>query len=189
MIFWLLVIYIYIHQSSQLYHQHALYIKTTRIFHEYIRNPSQIHQSLLLHVQHHKFNIPTVAVRTAAVWPPGVQRRVVDAISCQWHGSRIVWTHRQRLHKRGEITWLHKRGEITCVRLNIEKLSSTSLARGGFQPTRNNSMKTDNPNGAKVKNHSGTKADNANDMNTLNIHTHRREVSNQSWSWQLHLDT
>ena len=38
-------IYIYIHQSSHLYHQHALYITSTPIFNKSIENPSQMHQS------------------------------------------------------------------------------------------------------------------------------------------------
>ena len=43
-------------------------------------------------------------------------------------------------------------------------------------------MKANNPNGTKAENHNGTKADNPNGTNALNFHTHRSEVSNQSWS-------
>ena len=78
--------------------------------------------------------------------------------------------------------------KILHVRLKIKNFGSTSPARGGFQPTRNNGtkadnhngMKADNPNGTKAKNHNGTKADNPNDTNALNFHTHRSEVSNRS---------
>jgi hypothetical protein len=94
-------------------------------------------------------------------------------------------------------TELHKREEIACVRLKIENFGITSPARGGFQPARNNDtkadnpndMKANNPNSIKAENHNDTKADNPNGTNALNFHTHRREVSHQSWSWQLHLDT
>jgi hypothetical protein len=52
--------------------------------------------------------------------------------------------------------------EIACVRLKIENFGSTSPARGGFQPTRNNGTKAGIPNGTKAENHNGTKADNPN---------------------------
>jgi hypothetical protein len=52
--------------------------------------------------------------------------------------------------------------EIACVRLKIKNFGSTSSARGGFQPARNNGTKADNPNGMKAENHNGTKADNPN---------------------------
>ena len=48
-------IYIYIHQSSHLYHQHALYITSTRIFNKSITNSPKFNiTSLLLQVRHHK---------------------------------------------------------------------------------------------------------------------------------------
>ena len=65
---------IYIHQSSHLYHQHALYITSTRIFNKSIENPSQMHQSSTSQVYYYKFNItkfniPTAAMETAGVAP------------------------------------------------------------------------------------------------------------------------
>ena len=67
-------IYIYIHQSSHLYHQHALYITSTHIFNKSIENPSQMHQSSTSQVYYYKFNItkfniPTAATETAGVAP------------------------------------------------------------------------------------------------------------------------
>ena len=59
-------IYIYIHQSSHIYHQHALYITSTRIFNKSIENPSQMHQSSTSQVYYYKFNI-TVS-RRATLW-------------------------------------------------------------------------------------------------------------------------
>jgi hypothetical protein len=90
------------------------------------------------------------------------------------------------------------------VRLKIENFGSTSPARGGFEPARNNGTKADNPNGTKADNHNGakadnpngtkadnhngTKADNPNSTKALNFHTHRSEVSTRSCSWQRHYD-
>ena len=164
--------------------------------HAYLINPLKIHHKCTK-VQHHKFIITSstslLRRRRLQVWLPGQQwriglRRRVDAISRRWHGSGIVWTRWRRLHKRED---------IACVRLKIKNIGSTSPARGGFLPARNNGTKADNhngtkadnPNGTKAENHNGTKADNPNGTNALNFHTHRSEVSNRSWSWQLHLDT
>jgi hypothetical protein len=52
--------------------------------------------------------------------------------------------------------------EIACVRLKIENFGSTSPARGGFQPARNNDTKADIPNSTKAENHNSMKADNPN---------------------------
>jgi hypothetical protein len=77
------------------------------------------------------------------------------------------------------------------VRLKIENFGSTSPAREGFQPARNNGTKAnnpngtkaDNPNGSKAENHNGTKAGNPNGTMALNLHTHRSEGVNRS-CWQ-----
>ena len=180
-------IYIYINHHIYITNMH--YISQA---HAYLINPSKNHHKCTK-VQHHKFIITSstsqnstslLRRRRLQVWPPELRwrtglRRRVDAISRRWHGSGIVWTRRRRLHKREE---------IACVRLKIENFGSTSPARGGFQPTRNNGMKADNhngtkannPNGTKAENHNGTKTDNPNGTNTLNFHTHRSEVSNRS---------
>ena len=91
-------IYIYIYNITNMH-----YISQA---HAYLINPSQMHQSSTSQVYYYKFNIPTAATETAGVAPE--LRRRVDAISRRWHGSGIVWTRRQRLHKREE---------IACVRL------------------------------------------------------------------------
>ena len=64
--------YIYIHQSSHLYHQHALYITSTRIFNKSIENPSQMHQSSTSQVYYYKFDITKFNISTAATETAGV---------------------------------------------------------------------------------------------------------------------
>ena len=65
-------IYTHTHQSSHLYHQHALYITSTRIFNKSIENPSQMHQSSTSQVYYYKFDITKFNISTAATETAGV---------------------------------------------------------------------------------------------------------------------
>ena len=146
--------------------------------HAYLINPSKIHHKCTK-VQHHKFIITSSTSllwrRRLQVWPPdcgegpdrdeGLTRSAAgDTVAGLFEPADGGCTKEKRLH-------------VLDSKLKI----STAPPLHG--------TKADNPNGTKADNPNGTKAENPNGTNALNFHTHRSEVSNRSWSWQLHLDT
>ena len=80
----------YTHQSSHLYHQHVLYITSTRIFNKFIENPSQMHQSSTSQVYYYKFNITKFNIPTATMETAGVAPRTVPEVSpCPMSSSNM----------------------------------------------------------------------------------------------------